>query len=137
MKFRVRRATERHMAEIRSLDTCEFDGCEFPDGHTWWVVLNPPGSVIAYASAVYRPELGYVYLGRCMVVEAFRGHKLQRRLLKVRIAWAKEQNADRVITYTLLKNYESLVNLLRAGFRFYQPDNQYVGDDVHYYRLDL
>lgn len=132
--YRIRRVND--LDQIRLMDLEEFDGCEFPEGHTWWAVLNG-ATAVGYASAVYRPELGYVYLGRCMVVESARGNKLQRRLLRARIAWAKEQGADRVITYTLLKNYESLVNLLRAGFRFYDPDNKYCGDDVHYYQLNL
>ena len=125
------------MDAMRRLDKIEFDGCEFPADHAWWVAVDKMGETVAYASAVYRPELGYVYLSRCMVLPKARGAKLQRRLLRVRIAWAKKQGADRVITYTLLKNYESLVNLVKAGFRFYEPDNDYVGKDVHYYKLAL
>lgn len=122
---------------MRELDKLEFDGCEFPDGHTWWVVLDDAGEAVGYASAVYRSELGYVYLSRCMVMECARGNGLQKRLLRARVKWARSLGAQEVITYTLLKNYESLTNLLRFGFRFYEPTNAYLGPNVHYYRYAL
>ncbi len=58
-------------------------------------------------------------------------------MIKARIAWAKRVGAREIITYTLLRNYDSFVNLLKCGFRFYKPEVPYVGDDVHYMHLKI
>lgn len=56
---------------------------------------------------------------------------MQRRMVHTRLAWARREGAVAAITYVLYENAASLVNLLRCGFRFYQPKSQFAGD-VHY-----
>lgn len=107
------------------------------DDHTFWVARDSTGKPIGFCSAVYRPDSGYVFLSRAAVSLEARGSGLQRRMIRVRVAWAKRQGAATVITYTLLKNYESLVNLLKSKFRFYHPTEPWVGTQVHYLKLSL
>lgn len=133
--YSIKKSLERPV--MRTMWSYEFSDCDFPEDHTFWMALNSTGLAVGFASAVYRPASGYVYLGSCWVHADARGHNLQRRFLRARVAWARKQGADRVVTYTVLKNYPSLVNLLACGFKFYTPGRKYVGDDVHYYRLIL
>jgi hypothetical protein len=58
-------------------------------------------------------------------------------MIYTRIRWTKTTLADRVITYTSLKNYESMINLLKCGFRLYEPEIEYAGPEYHYFRLPL
>lgn len=122
---------------LREMDSYEFSHCDFPEDHTFWIAVDAQGLAIGFASAVYRPDSGYVYLGRCWVHPSARGQGLQRRFLKARVSWARKRGADRVVTYTVLQNYASMVNLLACGFKFYKPGRKYVGDDVHYFRREL
>lgn len=107
------------------------------DDHTFWIVEDSSGLAVGFCSAVYRPQLGYVYLSRAALDKSVRGAGLQRRMIRTRIAWAKAQGARKVITYTLLKNYSSITNLIRSGLRFDTPEEAWVGNDVHYFKLEL
>lgn len=106
------------------------------DDHTYWVARDGK-TVVGFCSAVHREEKGYVFLSRAAVIAAARGAGLQRRMIRARVAWAKKQSADVVVTYTTMKNYDSMVNLLKCGFRFFEPDEPFVGKKVHYYRLKI
>lgn len=107
------------------------------DDHTFWIARDADGKPVGFCSAIHRPERGYVFLSRAAVAAGARGARLQRRMIRARVTWARKQGASEVITYTLLKNYESFVNLLKCGFRFYKPEDAWVGHDVHYLILKL
>lgn len=107
------------------------------DDHTFWVATDDSGLPVGFCSAVYRPDLGYVFLSRAGVDKSVRGAGLQRRMIRTRLAWAKKTGAREVITYTLFSNHASIVNLIKSGFKFYVPDEPYVGMNVHYFRYEL
>lgn len=131
MSVRLRITDE--LDEVHEMHAQAFPGIGFPgEDHTYWVATDG-AKCVGFCSAVYRPERGYVYLSSAAVTLAARGQGLQRRMIRTRVAWAKKQGASRVITYTVLKNYESMCNLLKSGFRFYSPESMYMGEDVHYF----
>lgn len=107
------------------------------DDHTFWVAREDAGRPVGFCSAIFWPHRSAVFLSRAAVTVSARGTGLQRRMIRTRIAWARKQGAHRVVTYTVLKNYESIVNLLKCGFRFYQPETAWAGDNVHYFELKL
>lgn len=123
----------------------EMDALAFPDvplpmsqieRAEWWVARDSSGKPVAYAGA--RPMTtvpGGAFLSRCAVIAEAQGHGLQRRLLRVRIAWAKRQGLTSVYTYTVPNNPYSANNLIKAGFLTY-PD-AYYGDDVVYWTRDV
>lgn len=120
---------------LRELHASEFDGSDFPEDHKFWIAVDAKGKVVGFASAEVQGDR--VYISRQMVCPAARGHKLQRRFTRAQVRWARQRDAVSVITYTLLQNYPSMVNLLACGFTFYKPGRKYVGDDVHYFKLEL
>lgn len=123
--------------EIKELHTLALPGDLWVgDEHTFWLAREGRKPV-GFCSAIYRPERGYVFLSRSAVMLAARGQGLQRRMIRTRVAWAKRQGAREAITYTSLKNYESFVNLVKCGFRFYTPSVTYAGDEVHYLKREL
>ena len=132
--YKLRQTTK--LDGLRELHAAEFDGSDFPENDTFWIAVDANGKVVGFASAEDKGD-GRVYISRQMVCPAARGHKLQRRFTRAQGKWARKRGATQVITYTLLQNYPSMVNLLACGFQFYKPGRKYVGDDVHYFRLEL
>jgi GNAT superfamily N-acetyltransferase len=106
------------------------------DQHTFWV-MTEKGRTVGFCSAVMFEELGNVYLSRSAVVKAYQGRGVQRRMVHARVNWGIEHGAKRAVTYTLMRNYPSMVTLLNCGFRFYTPDDPWVGKNVHYFRKIL
>ncbi len=103
---------------MRAIHRMAFGGDRWPgDDHEFWVMYDQGGAVVAFASAVLlSPHVAF--LSRCAVVIKHRGKKLQRRLIKVRMAWAKAEGAHLVITHVHRNNFASIMSLLDSGFRF-------------------
>lgn len=77
------------------------------------------------------------YLSRAGVTERGTGKGLHRRLIKIRLQWAKRNGYTRVITYTSRDNCKSYYNLQKCGFYLYEPGYRYVGKDFLYWRYDV
>jgi GNAT superfamily N-acetyltransferase len=123
---------ERAMQKFR-LVRCEGDDAEelhklafaadyWPgDGHTYWIARDAAGAVAGFCSAVYWVDIRCVFLSRAAVTTEARGCGLQRLMIAQRILWAQEEGAKAVYTYTEQHNYPSVINLIKAGFRFAGP----------------
>ncbi len=110
-------------------------GDEFPeDEHQYWL-LHHKTRVVGFCSAVLWPERKAVFLSRAALIRRVQGLGLHKAMVRNRVEWAWNQGVDRVVTYTTLQNYPSLINLLDSGFRFYQPAEPWVGTRVHYLQL--
>lgn len=108
---------------------------DFPDHeHGFWIA-GPPRRPVGFCSAILWPDRKACFLSRAAVVKSARGSGLHNEMISTRILWAWKQGADRVVTYTTLQNYASMVNLLASGFKFYEPPERWVGKRVHYFQL--
>jgi hypothetical protein len=129
--------------EARELHELAFPGDIFPTDldtdpehdHHFWVAYAVGGRKLGFCSAVHWPGRNAVFLSRAAVFKAARHSGLHRQMIFHRVLWAWGQGVDRVVTYTTLQNYPSMVNLLDSGFRFYQPDTKWVGNRYHYFQL--
>lgn len=105
----------------------EFDREIFPTsqrieprtGH-WWLVWCGDECVGYAGITPSKRWQGTGYLCRAAVHRAARGHGLQRRLIRVRLAFAKRQGWSHCITDTT-DNPISSNNLIECGFRLYEP----------------
>ena len=78
------------------------------------------------------------FLLRAGVVEEARGRGLQRRMIQTRLRWAKTQERiQTVITYTIPENPWSSNNLIRCGFRLYEPQERWAGEAVNYFQKKI
>lgn len=121
--------------EARELHTLAFPGDEWVgDEHEFWVAYDGHG-VAGFASAVdfVTVQPLTVFLSRAAVVKRAAGLGLHKSLIAARVLWAWQYGAERCVTYTTMRNYASLVNLLDSGFRFYKPQKPWAGRWVHYY----
>ena len=96
------------------------------DHHTFWIAYDGE-TPVGFCSAVYIERDKTAFLSSAVVFAAARGTGLQRRMVRVRRAWAARQGAAHIVTYVVEDNYASLVNLLRCGFRFYTPSEPWAG----------
>jgi len=61
------------------------------------------------------------------------GCGLHRRAINVRIRWCKKHNIKKIITYAHMNNFQSIVNLIRCGFRLYiEPDQHQREKFLHF-----
>jgi predicted GNAT family acetyltransferase len=109
---------------------------KFDDG-TVWIALVEQGKLCAYAGI---KALGsdVWYLNRAGVKRQYRGKGLQCRLIKARLKLAKRMGAKLAITYTILGNADSSNNLIRCGFKIYEPQYAWAGKTQSiYWRKEL
>jgi GNAT superfamily N-acetyltransferase len=92
-----------------------------------WSVVRVGGHLAAIAGL--RPnDDGTAYLGPCLVLPAYRGRGLQKRLIRERLGLAAALRA-RPVTTVHMRNTPSLKNLLNCGFRVdgFDPEHE----DLH------
>jgi hypothetical protein len=78
-----------------------------------------------------------VFMCRAGVRAWARGNALQRRLLRVREAKARQLGMERSVTYTTRWNIPSGNNLIRAGYRVYWPADDWGGSSAVYWYKEL
>ena len=132
---------QKLMDKIKSIDL----KC-FPNDHKitdswikdcyWWFMFID-SRVVGYCAMrfIYRSGRKVAYFTRVGILKSHRGRGLQKRLIRARLNYAKRNNAARVVTYTLCDNCASSNNLIKCGFKTYNPIEQWAGRDVIYWRI--
>lgn len=134
--FSVRRAQKSEHDILRRLETAIFPEDEkvnFSDG-VWWIARDEMGEPVGFCGLTTFPkDNNFVFFKRAGVLYAHRGKRLHKRLIQIRLAWARKHGYDQAITYTLLSNPSSGNNLAKAGFKLYRPDNKWAGVYIEYW----
>lgn len=103
----------------------------------WYVGREERGEPVAFCGVVEStigPGVGY--LKRAGVIGSHRGRGLQRRMLLIRERRARRAGLSTVITDTT-DNVPSANNLIRAGYRLFEPEVKWSFDHSLYWRKDL
>lgn len=126
-------------ATIVHLDTLCFAGSAPPltsrDG-CWWMATRD-GNPVGYAGimqAASTPDGGY--LARAGVMPAARGEGLQKRLIRLRLRYAKAQGWRTVVTDTC-DNPASANSLIACGARMFNPDSPWGLPRSLYWRFTI
>lgn len=107
------------------------------DDGVWWVAYVDDAPA-GFASVKTSPRyVGLGYLSRAGVLPAYRGHGLQKRLIRVREAYARRQGWTALITDTTAANPASANSLIACGFRMYQPQQPWALPNSCYWRKPL
>lgn len=129
--MRLQRTTDYRM--VNALETLLFpdskeDDAETPRrGNVYWALWHE-GEMVGYCSV--RPsqtEKNAAFLSRAGLLPSARGRGLQRRMVRVRERWAKDNGFERTITYVHTTNIPSLRNIMACGYLPYEP---YWHDDL-------
>lgn len=116
MKFRIEKVDDTDAA--RDMHKLAFGGTPWPgDDHEFWVAKDQHGAIVGFASLL-EIDTDVAFLSRAAVTAAAKGKGLHRKLIQTRVKWAQSEGESLIVTYVESHNYDSMVNLLRCGFRF-------------------
>lgn len=125
MKLRIRQVDGAKKQDLlnRLHDECFGDSAPLIEthyGHHWVVYDNSdPVGFACLVQSTLAPDVGY--LKRAGILAKYRGRGLQRKLIKVREAQARRNGWTQMITDTAFHNVQSSNNLIRAGYRLFEP----------------
>jgi len=114
-----------------------FPNDDMPDWSlgTWWVMFNKDVPIAFAGIQRSHRWSDSGYLVRAGVMPAERGKGFQKRLIKIREAYAKKQGWKWCITATL--DIRSANNLINCGYHLYKPKNPWLIDGALYWRKQL
>lgn len=124
--FKIRKVDLRNSSDVAVINHLQRkilpeDRPYKPDHGHWWIAYAECGKPVAFAGLVRSIRFSDAgYLCRAGVLDAFTGHGLQTRLIKVRLAQAKKLGWNWAITDTT-DNPASANSLINAGFKIYTP----------------
>ena len=78
-----------------------------------------------------------VFLSRAGVLPEYRGKGIQKRMIQVRLWWARKIGAKHAVTYTSYDNLPSSNNLIKTGFVLFNPEWPWVGTDYNYWIREI
>lgn len=97
---------------------------DFTKGY-WWIAWEGKVAVgfCGLTHARSRPDTGY--LARVGVLQEHRCKGLHKRFIRVRERHARRINLTHIITDTTSYNIRSFNNLIKAGYRIYEPEERW------------
>jgi len=108
------------------------------NGALWWIAwVNGEGAGFAGLKILTGKNKGLAYLCRAGVLPLYRGLGIQRRLINTRVAAAARLGSKAVISYTSYENLPSANNLIKCGFKLYEPAETYGTKHGLYFWRDL
>ena len=126
----------------------ELDEMLFPEsyretpqmGNVYWLALTSPESlVVGYAAArqlrQWSEDVEWersCFLTRVGVLPSARGQGLQKRFVRARLRWAREEGYSRAVTYVSpWASVWSIRTLVRCGFLPYEPKWHWAGSVMY------
>ena len=138
-RFTIRVARQSEMQIIARLDREIFaldEPVSLAPPSCWWLAFEPRGRPVAFAGVEEVDD--WTCFVRCGVLPSYQGRGLQKRLIRVRLAYAKRARSRGAITYVMPYNAPSANSLISQGFRVYEPSiGAYTGDDVLYLKREF
>ena len=107
------------------------------DSAVWFIGISN-GQDVCYCGIKLYEEMAY--LNRAGVMPVARGKGYQKKMINKRVTFAKEQGIPCVVTDTVASNIPSNNNLIKTGFKMYDPGlygwKEY-GPSLVYWRLNI
>ncbi len=138
MRYELRQTTDEALVNALFTLCMPLDIAPAWVRQTMWACHAEDGTPVAYCSAsVLANDSDTAFLSSAGVLPCARGHKLQQRMIKARVRWARMMGCTYAITYTVYDNWASITNLLKQGFQFYDPHYRWAGKNVHYFIKEI
>jgi RimJ/RimL family protein N-acetyltransferase len=102
----------------------------------WWVALDGT-KPIGFCSLTPWKDHGSLFLSLAGVISGYRGHGLQRRMIRQRERKALGGRfpwVERIVSYTSPDNVWSANNLIHCGYRLYAPAYEWGVENAIYFR---
>ena len=105
-------------------------------GH-WWILYTESGNLAGFCGMVPSTRwIDCMYLCRAGVLNAHRGHGLQKKLIRVRLQKARALGMNWVISDTY-DNPASANNLIGSGFKMFNPTEPWGAKGTLYWRKKI
>lgn len=147
MTIIIRRCDEDSTDDVRDIEAAclrgrehEADPVDLTDDVEVWLAFDPPmDEPVAFGVLVDRghditPDRSGWHLRMAGTLPEYQRRRLQRRLIRARVAYAFAHGAECVRTYTRPDNAECMRALIACGFRPYRPEDPYRGESFVYWR---
>lgn len=122
---------------LKVLHSACFGECPVPDWEEdYWWYLKDQEVIIGFAGMTIVEGDSEDLVGtftRAGVLPGWRGQGLQKKLIKTRLKYAKKHDCVRCTTYTS-DNPASENSLISCGFRRYNPESRWAGEEMTYWR---
>lgn len=92
---------------------------ERPKNQVFWLVWEGEQPIAYGGMKPWRGKPHVYFLSRVGVLHEFRGKGIQKKLIRKRVQYLRQNGFSRCITYTAVDNYPSSNSLIREGFRTY------------------
>lgn len=135
---RIKKLTPELATQIRIAHSTCFprDKPFTPKEGQWWILWDGPivAAFCGIRASAWWNDCGY--LSRAGVLPQYRGKGIQKKLIRLRCAYAKKQGWSWVVTDTR-DNPASSNSLIACGFRMYRPSNPWSFKDACYWRRKI
>lgn len=121
-------------------DACYGRDLTPPDPYTgWWWAVWDGDEPVAFAQMIADSEdpTETIYLSRDAVLPAYRGQGMQKRLIAIRLAFARRLGFKFAVTDTYHENLASLNSYIANGFKAYDPKYPWGGKGELYLQRAL
>lgn len=134
MGFSIRKCTNKYLVFYLHKEVMPSDDIDDKESNVYWICYDEYMHPIGFCGCrplKYDPST--LYLSSAGVLSKYNGMGLHKRLINVRLRYAKRKKFKKVITYTSKDNFQSYSNLQKCGFKLYEPADRYAGDDFLYW----
>ena len=133
--FKIRKTEDMELVKSLNDEIFPYDELETKEKtHAWIVTVK---KVPVGFCTVDFLSYGIAFLARAGLKTEARGFNLQKKLISVRERFAKKNGYYQIITYTMMDNIWSSVNLQKKGYCLYLPEYEYAGKGCLYWRRKL
>ena len=126
------------LAEVVNLNSIIFpqDLLDVSENVSAWIIYNADKHAVGFCTASNLGH-GILFLSRAGLLPEHTGNGLHRRSIRHRISYARRYRYSVIITYVRKDNWTSFCNLIREGFKLYEPEYDYAGKDFLYLMYEL
>lgn len=103
----------------------------------YWVAWDDTKPVAFCGIRPVKYDKNTAFLNCAGVLDTYRGMGIHKRMIKIRINWAKRNDFTTLITYAHIENPASCNALISCGFRLYRPESLWAEYDFNYFQLQI
>jgi GNAT superfamily N-acetyltransferase len=138
VKLKPLKLSDSNRSQLETLQKAclPHDAPVFPEEGQFWVGLDETQWVCFCLVKPSEQWVDTAYLARAGVLAAWRGQGLQRRMIRVREAWARKRGYRWMISDTT-DNVPSSNNLMRCGYKLIEPSAPWANEISLYWTKRL
>ena len=136
-RFSVRRTEDIPLVKSLCAEIFTQDELDERLNTVFWLVWDKSSPVGFCTARPFFKHPRRCYLTLAGLLKRARGFRLHKRMIGARLKWARAEGMREVVSYTVPRNTPSAKGLLSMGFQLYDPQWEWVGEDVIYFKREI